>query len=145
MAVAKDLIRFSMPVRIPSSLKGGSARRFRVRRFQACTLWCFSSWSLCACICMYVCMYVCTYVYIYIYTHTYIYIYIYIYRGSGAPCPPPPTWSMVQHAPPPRPPFVGGSPCGVAVGFWGLGLQVKGKRHRVDMSLGRVWGVGWLG
>ena len=96
---------------------------------------------------VYVCMYVCMYVrmYIYIYTHTYIYIYIYIYRGSGAPCPPPPTWSMVQHAPPPRPPFVGGSPCGVAVGFWGLGLQVKGKRHRVDMSLGRVWGVGWLG
>ena len=30
-------------------------------------------------------------------------------------------------------------PCGVVVGFWGLGLQVKSIRLRVDLSLGRVW------
>ena len=56
-----------------------------------------------------------------------IYIYIYIFGWSGAPRPPAPP-PMVDGPGCPPPPCRWGvesflpSPCGVVVGFWGLGL-----------------------
>ena len=55
---------------------------------------------------------------------------------------------LVRRSVAPLPRWMGAlfPPCGVVVGVWGLGLQVKSqKASRVDKSLGRVSGVGWLG
>ena len=80
---------------------------------------------------------------------------VYMVRRSAAPPPPSPPkgkWSGYRVGPPS--PVVWGvgpsSPCGVVVGFWGLGfslslrvlgLRLKGIRLRVDKGLGRICSV----
>ena len=76
---------------------------------------------MCVCVCMHasasismhVCFVLCMLVHVYVWS-----------ARRVAPPPLPPQWSMVQDAP------VGGvwdpsSPCGVVVGFWGLGFSLS--------------------
>ena len=85
--------------------------------------------------------------------YIYIYVYIYMVTRSAAPTPLPPKsqWSGYRVGPPSLWCGVWGpsSPCGVVVGFWGLGFSLsfcvlgllEGIRLRVDKCLGRICGV----